>query len=91
MKRIIKISEEDYRLLTEVNDDSLSCLIARKNLIRALLDSTPLPEGHGKLIDASRFDVVALQGKSEEFVNGVEWVLEQIDNILPVIEEDKDE
>lgn len=33
-----------------------------------------------RLIDADVFEVISLQGKSEEFCNGVMWMLEQIDN-----------
>lgn len=32
-----------------------------------------------RLIDADVFEVVTLQDKSEEFCNGVQWILEQID------------
>lgn len=41
-----------------------------------------------RLIDADEFEVVSLQGKSEEFCNGVMWMLEQIDNAptIPAIE-----
>ena len=37
-----------------------------------------------RLIDASKFEVVSLQGKSEEFINGVTWMLEQIDKAKTV-------
>lgn len=38
-----------------------------------------------RLIDANKFEIVALQGKSEEFIDGVQWVLEQIDSAETVL------
>lgn len=32
-----------------------------------------------RLINADVFEVVSFQGKSEEFTEGVQWILEQID------------
>lgn len=49
-----------------------------------------LPKGHGRLIDADKFDVYILKDKSEEFVNGAERVLAQIDDAPIVIEADKE-
>lgn len=51
-KIIIDISERDYKKITEVNDSSLSCVIARMNLYEAVKNGTILPKGHGRLIDA---------------------------------------
>ena len=41
---------------------------------------TPLPKGHGRLIDADKFDVYILKDKSEEFIDGAGRVLAQIDD-----------
>ena len=34
----------------------------------------------GRLIDADNFEVVSIEGRSEEFSDGVMWMLEQLDN-----------
>ena len=33
-----------------------------------------------RLTDADNFEVVSMEGRSEEFSNGVMWMLEQLDN-----------
>ena len=38
-----------------------------------------------RLIDIEKFDVFDLSGRSEEFANGVQWILEQLDN-APTVE-----
>lgn len=38
-----------------------------------------------RLIDADQFGVISLQGKSEDFIEGVEYILNLIDN-APTIE-----
>ena len=51
-----------------------------------------LPEGHGRLIDADAFEVVAYkdtEGREKNtFDEGVKWMAEQIDNAPTVIEEE---
>lgn len=51
MKLIIDITEEDYDTLINHNNDKLPAVIARNNLWEALKHGTPLPKGHGRLID----------------------------------------
>ena len=43
---VIKISEEDYKALINVNDSNLSSIIARRNLYEALKNGTPLEQEH---------------------------------------------
>lgn len=52
---VIKISEEDYKTLVNINDSRLSSMIARMHLFDAITNGTPLPKGHGRLIDADYF------------------------------------
>ena len=47
MKLVIDISEDDYR---KVQDGRASVSMMRK----AIRNGTPLPKGHGRLIDADR-------------------------------------
>ena len=59
-------------------------------VIKAAQNGTPLPKGHGRLIDADKFDVYILKDKSEEFVDGAGRVLAQIDDAPTVLEADKE-
>lgn len=86
---VIKISEEMYKWVNDVNkffaDYGLS------DFIDLVENGTPLPKGHGRLIDGDRFDVITLQGKSDEFIDGVMWVLQQIDNAPTILEASESE
>lgn len=55
MKIVIDIPKEDYDTLINHNNDKLPAVIARNNLWEALKHGTPLPKGHGRLIDADSF------------------------------------
>ena len=57
------------------------------NMIYEIRNGTVLPE-HGRLIDADKFDVVVLKEKSDDFIAGVEWVLNKIDEASTVLEAD---
>jgi hypothetical protein len=51
MQRVIDIPEETFKYyvtLANIRGEQIS------NLERIILDSTPLPEGHGRLIDESK-------------------------------------
>ena len=74
--------------------DFLYKQILKKHVSKALIarifqNGVVLPKGHGRLIDANKFEVVMLQGKTDEFVEGVKWVLEQLDKTDTIIEADK--
>jgi len=45
-----------------------------------------LPEKHGRLVDADKFDCITFQNKSEEFILGAEHILEMIDDAPTIIE-----
>ena len=65
---------------------SLLCADMRDALAKGIV----LPKGHGRLIDADKFDVYILKDKSEEFVDGAGRVLAQIDDAPTVLEADKE-
>lgn len=52
MKIVIDIPDEDYDTLINHNDDRLPAVIARLRLFEVIKNGTPLPKGHGRLIDA---------------------------------------
>lgn len=51
MEIVIKISEEDYKLIKSYGKDSTNYRISL-NLYDAVKNGVPLPKGHGRLIDA---------------------------------------
>lgn len=87
---VIKISEEDYETLMNINDDRLSSIIARKHLYNALANGKPLLKGHGALI--TKGQAVALvqfyQLNPQHFT--FENLIEDIDKETPIIEADKE-
>lgn len=88
MKLIIDIDEQEYNLIQSL--DWKNGELGYDKCWIAVHNGTPLPKGHGRLIDADKFDVICLTNKSDEFVNGVEHILEQIDNAPTIIEADKE-
>lgn len=60
MKIVIKISEEDYKLIKSYGKDSTNYRITL-NLYDAVKNGTPLPEHHGRLIDADDIRVIELE------------------------------
>lgn len=83
MQIVIEIDEDLYEMCRDSlgDEDNIEGIIA---------NGTPLPKGHGRLIDADRFDVISWQHTSDDFNNGVMWLTEQIDNAPTIIEADKE-
>lgn len=58
MQIVIKISKEDYERLKEYEKAPFYSLTSR--VYEAIANGTPLPEGHGRLVDADYLRDVAL-------------------------------
>ena len=84
MQIVIDISENDYR---KVQDGRASVSM----MLKAIRKGTPLPKGHGRLIDADKFECITFQNKSEEFIIGAEQILAMMDDAPTIIEADKGE
>ncbi len=84
---VIKISEEEYHRIASGFGQEEDALLLEK----IFKNGTPLPKGHGRLIDGDRFDVISYQHTSDDFDNGVMWLAKQIDNAPTIIEADKTE
>ena len=54
MQIVIKISKEDYERLKEYEKAPFNSLTSR--VYEAIANGTPLPKGHGRLIDADDID-----------------------------------
>lgn len=80
MKIVIELSEEDYNdiTLTGENTINLGVLLALRKAVR---NGTPLPKGHGRLIDA---DAIDTKWSDPE-------VSETLDDAPTIIEADKTE
>ena len=87
MQIVIELDEDTYN---SVISDSTTYVLDEILVENAIYNGIVLPKGHGRLIDADKFDVYFLENKSEEFVNGAGRVLAQIDNAPTVLEADKE-
>lgn len=88
-KRIV--AETDARLRF---NDTLALgvleLQTAKMFMDAFANGVVLSKGLGRLVDADEFEVVMLQDKTDEFIEGVQWMLEQLDKADTIIEADKE-
>ena len=93
MKIVIDISEEEYNKIKE-ND----CGLFKGRYFDMIRNGTPLPTGHGRLVDA---DALILNNKDyigttahlmEDEVRNetVKWINEDIENAPTIIEADKE-
>ena len=82
MQVVIDISKSDYEHVRDYYENNETV----ETTYSYIYHGTVLPEEHGELKDVGQFDVVALYGKSDEFIDGVMWILEQIDKADTIIE-----
>lgn len=60
MKIVIDISEHDKSVIDEMTNGEVLPDTTESNIVKAIQNGTPLPEGHGRLIDAD--DVTDFEG-----------------------------
>lgn len=92
MQIVVTLSEEDYNLLVNVNDDKLPSMNARLCLHEQLKTGIILPKGYGRLISTSDLDITKLVDSDIEWVMGrcdISRVQDMIDNAPTIIETDK--
>lgn len=58
---VIKISEEAYKLLKNEGVDWLGA----EHILNAVANGTPLPKGHGRLIDEERISLSGIHFETE--------------------------
>ena len=90
---IIKMPEEVYESI----QDNDYCGISNSDMYNAIVNGTPLPKGHGRLIDADALDRDLENAKvnlgdalSEAFDDGLTWASEVTSKLLTIIEADKE-
>ena len=55
MELVISIPEEDFEIMKHnVAVDNPLCPLSEKDIVTIIANGTPLPKGHGRLIDANR-------------------------------------
>ena len=84
MQIVIDIPEEDYEYIKSHNKDGL---------YNAILNGTPLPKGHKRLIaEPTEEEIAKTIGGKSDFAECIrESVKAVFDNALPIIEADKAE
>ena len=92
MHIVIEISEEDYK---EVRKDTYSGTSFENRVFSAIDNGTPLPKGHGRLIDADSL-IKAIEEKAKRLsnadtINGLYGAVALIFDEQTIIEADKTE
>ena len=88
MEIVIKIPDEYKELLDHGKADGS----LRKSILNAVANGTPLPKGHGRLIDADELKKEYPHDMDWEYpVNTNSYVVESIDNMTTIIEADKEQ
>ena len=52
MQLIINIPEDQYSLIMQSHKSGAACFVEKEAMMYAIKNGTPLPKGHGRLIDA---------------------------------------
>ncbi len=90
---VVKIDEDDYKKVLEINNRE--CEGEWNNMHRcyeAILNGTPLPKGHGRLIDVDELDITAITTDDYSGNEMLDIVLkEDVDDAPTIIEADKAE
>jgi hypothetical protein len=84
---VVKISKEDYERLKEYKKAPFCSLTSRA--YEAIANGTPLPKGHGRLIDAD--EMKTMKNIQSANFNAVELIRYWIDNQITIIEADKED
>lgn len=90
MQIVIKISEEDYKLIKSYGKGSTNYRISL-NLYEAVKNGTPLPKGHGELKDADAMIKKLCTHEASELFGSVTCaeIMDFISDEKPIIEADK--
>lgn len=92
MQIVIDISEEKLRLIK----DKMYCGIYDAEVYKAIINGTPIPKGHGRIVDISQIDKDKIERDNPIMllsINGlyIEVVsLAYLDNLQTIIEADHD-
>lgn len=64
---VIKIPEEEYRWIIKSDEIVFADVASKECMLHAIKSGTPLPKGHGNLIDrdALEYEIASIEGYSE--------------------------
>jgi hypothetical protein len=84
---VIKIPEEEYRWIIKSDETVFADIASKECMLHAIKNGTPLPKGHGDLVDISPY-----KGKviCSHLYSGVKKLIE-VDSIELIIEADKED
>lgn len=89
---VVKIDEEDYKEVLNINNRDCTWNNMH-SCYEAILNGTPLPKGHGRLIDANVLDrdlenaqVNLVDALSEAFDDGLTWASEVLSKEPTILE-----
>lgn len=89
MQIVIDISDKLYEYIEKGRDLSDE---QNDTIAYAIVDGTPLPKGHGRLIDADRLKREYPHDTDREYpVNTNQYAVDTIDNVPTVIEADRED
>ena len=88
MQIVIDIPEEKYQGIVNMAEEILdaSTFCSPRYLYKAVLNGTPLPKGHGRLVDFSEVLIKLMQ-----FYDGDKTIGQCLDEVNTIIEADKAE
>ena len=93
MEIVIKIDEEDFEIMKHnVAVNNPLCPLSEKEMVTKIANGTPLPKGHGRLVDANVLQNDISHDKREAFTKHDVWLFPSIYNkrVPTIIEADKE-
>ena len=90
MQIVIDVPEEEYNLIKIKSETNIGGVSSEAE--RVIANGTPLPKGHGRLIDADKLKERCLfMSNDDTAIEGMEYVTKgMIENAHAVIEADKE-
>lgn len=87
---VIKIPEEEYRWIMKSDKTVFADVASKECMLYAIKVGTPLPKGHGRLIDADELKRI-IQGNDVLYMTGFDVRICDINATPTIIEADKGE
>ena len=84
---VIKIPKDEYRWIIKSNETVFADVASKECMMHAIKNGTPLPKGHGKLIDADAL-YADLTFPTQQFAKAFHEILDDAQPIIPADEED---
>lgn len=81
---VIKMPEEQYNMILLSDKTAMSECVSKEGMMYAIKNGTPLPKGHGRLIDADK-----LKARAKNDITGYCYE-DLIDTTPTIIEADKE-